>query len=298
VALVFELVINAGPDREAADGIGATLTGLAPLPAGRHRVALHPPLIRPLRGEDGTAYHEISLVPVGVGVKVARDVGVPPLLLDPDELRELGNGLYEVLRTCRGYRAAIVGWDPEQFVDLAELAGTWADEARAGELSGLVLSDDAVHDLTARGVEVTVEPFAPGASWMPYRGSRLVHQPVDRWTFSDAWILAALAVTDTPDRDTTLAELMAAADGVNHAYPTDPEIQQAVARLTGTGLLTAGPDTFRLTEAGRAFVARRRGGAFGQVDSLLALLGAVPLRSSPWILPPGAVQRTRRSRRT
>lgn len=38
VALVFELVVNAGPDRAVAARIGAMLTDLAPLPAGPHMV--------------------------------------------------------------------------------------------------------------------------------------------------------------------------------------------------------------------------------------------------------------------
>lgn len=172
VALVFELVVNAGADPAVAARIGATLTDLAPLPAGRHLVALHPPLIGTARGVDGTAYQEVSLIPVGVGHKVSLDAGAQRLVLDAAELSELGHGLYEVLRASAGYRVARVGWDPESFLDLAELRESWADELRDGELAGPVLSDDAVRDLATVGVEVAGEPFAPGASWMPYRGDR------------------------------------------------------------------------------------------------------------------------------
>jgi hypothetical protein len=172
VAVAFELVVNAGPDREVAARVGAMLTGLAPLPAGRHLVALHPPLIGTVRGVDGPAYQEVSLIPVRVGHRVSLDAGAQRLPLDADELSELGHGLYGVLRACRGYRTAMVGWDPESFLDLAELRESWADELRTGALAGLVLADDAVRDLAALGVEVAVEPFAPGTSWVPYRGSR------------------------------------------------------------------------------------------------------------------------------
>lgn len=174
MAVVFELVVNAGADREVATRIGATLTDLAPLPAGRHRVALHPPLFATVRGADGPAYQEISLVPVGVGHKVSLDAGTERLALGADELSELGHGLYEVLRACRGYRVAMVGWDPESFLDVAELQESWADELRQGDLAGLVLSDDAIRELATLGTEVAVEPFAAGTSWMPYQGTRPV----------------------------------------------------------------------------------------------------------------------------
>jgi hypothetical protein len=53
--------------------------------------------------------------------------------------------MYEVLRRCRGYRAAFIGWNPEKVVDLGELAETWTEELSAGgSLPGLVLSDDAL----------------------------------------------------------------------------------------------------------------------------------------------------------
>ena len=172
MAVVFELVIAAGPDRDAAARIAAALTDLPPLPAGSHRIALHPPMIHPVRGTDGAEYHEISLLPVGVGYGVAIERGVQRLPLESAELSELGYGLYDVLRGCRGYRAAIVGWDPEWYLDFAELQEDWADELRRGELDGLVLSDDAVREFAARGIEAAVEPFAHGASWVPYRGER------------------------------------------------------------------------------------------------------------------------------
>jgi hypothetical protein len=134
-------------------------------------VSLVTPKIRVVRGEDGAQYKEVSVVAAGVGTPIPADAHVERLALDRDERSELARGLYEVLRPCRGYRAAFVGWDPEYLVDLAELEREWADELRAATLHGLVLADETLARL---GTPATLEPFAPGFSWMPYRGERPV----------------------------------------------------------------------------------------------------------------------------
>jgi hypothetical protein len=169
MAMIFELVINAGPDRATAEHLAEQLSGLPPLPAGRHRVPLGPPEIRSVRGGDGSEYQEVSLAAAGVGHWRMSDGKAERFDLDVAELSELGRGLYEVLRGCRGYRAAFVGWNPEDLVDLAELDQEWAEELRDGSLHGLVLATEALASF--RG-PVLVEPFAPGFSWMPYRGQR------------------------------------------------------------------------------------------------------------------------------
>jgi hypothetical protein len=65
----------------------------------------------------------------------------------------------------RGYEAAMVGWDPEGFIDLAELRSDWSEELAAGDLLGLVLSEAVRRTLAPN---TTFEPFAPGFEWLPY----------------------------------------------------------------------------------------------------------------------------------
>ena len=166
VAVLFELVVNAGPEHAVALQVAEQLSGVHWLPAGRHRVSLVRPQARIVQGMDGAQYQEVAVVAAGVGTPITADAQVERLELDSDERRELAAGLYELLRHCRGYRAAFVGWDPEHLVDPAALEREWAEELRAGTLHGLVLSDETLARL---GTPVLVEPFAPGFSWMPAR---------------------------------------------------------------------------------------------------------------------------------
>ncbi|WP_107773898.1 hypothetical protein [Nocardioides sediminis] len=108
------------------------------------------------------------------------------------------------------------------------------------------------------------------------------------WEFADAWVLTSIAVSQAP---CTLTEVVAAADGLNHAILLDDEVDGAVRRLLGSGLLVVTPDmTFALTSAGSALVARRNGSLFNQVDSVLGLLASVHVRVQEFALPPGAMR--------
>jgi len=64
----------------------------------------------------------------------------------------------------RGYLAAMVGWDPEGVVDLAELRADWSEELSRGELPGMVLSTEARRTLAP---STRFEPFADGFEWLP-----------------------------------------------------------------------------------------------------------------------------------
>jgi hypothetical protein len=67
-----------------------------------------------------------------------------------------------------------------------------------------------------------------------------------RYLWSDAWIFQAIVIAShaAPAR---LSEILAAADGVNHALPTDDELHGAFARLTEDRLIVEVGDTFQLT---------------------------------------------------
>ena len=55
------------------------------------------------------------------------------------------------------------------------------------------------------------------------------------FSWADAWIFAALSVTRHP---AALADLIGAADGINHAIPTPDEINGALNRLHAAGLVS------------------------------------------------------------
>ncbi|MDX3382083.1 hypothetical protein PV682_11530 [Streptomyces niveiscabiei] len=71
-----------------------------------------------------------------------------------------------MLATFHGYVTARVSWDPEPFLDPAELRH-WSEELNDGSLHGLVLSDEVHADL---GLGADYEVFRPGYRWIPCRG--------------------------------------------------------------------------------------------------------------------------------
>jgi hypothetical protein len=64
--------------------------------------------------------------------------------------------------------------------------------------------------------------------------------------WSDAWILQAIAVA-AETHLATLAEILRAADVVNHALPTDDEFHGALLRLTNAGFIEESAGGFALT---------------------------------------------------
>lgn len=67
------------------------------------------------------------------------------------------------------------------------------------------------------------------------------------YLWSDAWLLQAIALA-SQQRPATLAEVLAAADDVNHALPTDDELHGALVRLTQGGFVEELEQRLRLTE--------------------------------------------------
>ncbi|MBN1606740.1 MAG: hypothetical protein JW940_08905 [Polyangiaceae bacterium] len=83
--------------------------------------------------------------------------------------------------------------------------------------------------------------------------------------------LAACGGTDEQQEPTTLTELIARADGLNHAIPTTDEIVSALQRLYRHGLVVAAGHAIALTDLGRQIHANgwaRRGGLFSVVDNM------------------------------
>ncbi|WP_262285340.1 hypothetical protein [Micromonospora sp. MA102] len=112
-----------------------------------------------------------------------------------------------------------------------------------------------------------------------------------QWTISDAWVFSSIEGTG-PDDGYTLAQVIAKADGINHALLTEAEFIQAVPRLVAAGLIGALPEANRYwhTEAGRALYRQRmkRRGLFGWIDAIppaLRRLGEP--EGTAWSLPAG-----------
>ncbi len=158
--MCFELVADFGDDVEAARAAARGEHLPYTLPAGRLRIPLH----RPMLSTDGPSA-QVAVVPVAVGHGVAADGSLPRFELTEVELRELGCGLYGVLERFEGYLAAMVGWDPECFLDTDDLATDWSEELADGTLPGLVLADKLRTRLTLGPAWV---PYRSGYSWLPY----------------------------------------------------------------------------------------------------------------------------------
>lgn len=63
--------------------------------------------------------------PRGIGHRYGDPGPMPDVdlrSLTSDEITRTGHALYNLVRSFFGYRAAIVGWDPEALVDVEEVA--------------------------------------------------------------------------------------------------------------------------------------------------------------------------------
>src|ERR1700730_8340177 len=112
------------------------------------------------------------------------------------------------------------------------------------------------------------------------------------WLARDGRGFAAIA-NDQPARTHTLVELIAIADGINHAVPTESEFTKAVGRLLSAGLIGAdsAADHYWPTEAGTLLRQRWRHGLFGWINVIppqLQRLGEP--QDADWPLPSGAFE--------
>ena len=101
-------------------------------------------------------------------------------------------------------------------------------------------------------------------------------KPIHVW--SDAWLLLAAGCRD-PQESMTLSEVIAAADGIQHAVPTFQEVDGGLARLSAAGLVSVTKARIGLTASGRDMVFRTRGerGLISKWEAKLqAALGAAP----------------------
>ena len=67
------------------------------------------------------------------------------------------------------------------------------------------------------------------------------------YLWSDAWLFQAITIA-SHERPASLTDIIAVADGVNHALPTDDELHGAFARLTNGGLIREVSEHFQLSD--------------------------------------------------
>jgi hypothetical protein len=116
-----------------------------------------------------------------------------------------------------------------------------------------------------------------------------------QWTLSDAWVFASIDGTG-PGDGFTLTQVIAKADAINRAIPTEAEFTRAVPRLVAAGLVGAQPevDRYWYTASGQALYRQRmkRRGLFGWIEAIPpALHGLGEPRDTPWSLPAGVFER-------
>jgi hypothetical protein len=94
------------------------------------------------------------------------------------------------------------------------------------------------------------------------------------WRWSDAWIFVALVIAGGAGRHrrspstrrpegVRLADVLSTADHLHRSLPDRQEIETAVRRLAGAGLITVTDGWFRLTPAGEHAWRTRPHGGFG-----------------------------------
>ncbi len=93
------------------------------------------------------------------------------------------------------------------------------------------------------------------------------------WSWSDAWILAAVALNPA---GAGLADLIGTADGINHAIPTRDELSRGLGALIAANLVELIDGRFFTTAAGNVVRTKWRGGLFDWGEALLPKLQCLP----------------------
>lgn len=172
MAVVFELVVNFGTDEQAIRAAAELVRRAGHIDVRGVPVPLGEPYVRLLAPPP--AYIEFTVHPRGIGFGgPGPKPDLDPRSLTNHEITRIGHALYDLLRGFSGYRAAIVGWDPESLVDLEDLEA----DCRNGDpppYDGLVLADDLCEKWRL-APEWTA--FTPGYRWLPYSGSRNLWLP-------------------------------------------------------------------------------------------------------------------------
>ena len=98
------------------------------------------------------------------------------------------------------------------------------------------------------------------------------------WVFADTWVLAAIGVYQ---RRCSLLEVVAAGDWMNHAVLEQQEVDEALTKLVGAGLVRIFDDwTFELTDDGASLFSADVRSIQTQLEIIgTALAGLEPVRA-------------------
>lgn len=167
MAIVFELVVNFGTSEQGVEAAAEAVRRVGHVDVRGVPVALGGPFVT--RFGSPNTYIEFSVVACGLGSGgPGPKPDLDPWSLTSGEITQVGHALYELLRGFSGYRAAIVGWDPESLVDLQDLETDWLG-GDPPEYNGLVLANDLC-ERWQLGLEWVA--FGDGYRWLPYSGSK------------------------------------------------------------------------------------------------------------------------------
>jgi hypothetical protein len=107
------------------------------------------------------------------------------------------------------------------------------------------------------------------------------------WTFADTWLLAAIGVYQRP---CTLLEVIGAADWINHAVLLEDEVESALGKLAGAGLVRVYEEwTFELTDEGASLWSEGARDLQGQLELIDAQLSAFEPGRATVKLPRGVM---------
>ena len=110
----------------------------------------------------------------------------------------------------------------------------------------------------------------------------------DGWVFADTWVLAAIGVYQRP---CTLLEVIGAADWINHAVLLEDEVESALGKLAGAGLVRVYEQwTFELTDEGASVWSEGARDLQGQLELIDAQLSAFEPGASLVKLPRGSME--------
>ncbi|MDR7278122.1 hypothetical protein [Catenuloplanes atrovinosus] len=118
------------------------------------------------------------------------------------------------------------------------------------------------------------------------------------WSWTDAWIFVAVVIADRTERDrasaiglpaagATLADVLSAADFLHRSLPQRAEVETALQRLSGAGLILIEDDLFQVAPAGEhLWRTRPFSGLSAAVDTLQAQLNrnSTPGAIDAWTL--------------
>ena len=166
MAIVFALVADFGDNRQLAEEYCRWLNSrTSPVDIDRHTISLHGPLIS---AYSNPTRFKVSVAPENVGYNVALDDDYSHFSLNGEQLSQLGNALYDLLRDAPNYELAMVGWDVDFLLNFSELSAEWAAEIRNGSFKGLVVDTSLLTRLPKTSHFV---PFDENHCWIPYAGS-------------------------------------------------------------------------------------------------------------------------------